>query len=64
MMNHLQTNGTCARKLNFKNPWKVPHLCPAESPSKNLNTENLNFKNARFATQKLSIMMIEPRQEG
>jgi hypothetical protein len=61
MMNHLLTNETCAKKLNLKNSWKVPDLCPTESPSRNLNRENLNLKNAMFATQKSSIMMIEPR---
>jgi len=54
-MRHVQ------KKLNLKNSWKVPDLCPTESPSRNLNRENLNLKNAMFATQKSSIMMMEPR---
>lgn len=64
MMNHLLTNGTCVRKLKLKNPWNVPHLCPAKIPSKNINKDNINLKNARFATQKMFLMMMEPRQEG
>jgi hypothetical protein len=32
---HLLTNGTCTRKLTYKNPRKVPHMCLAKNPLKN-----------------------------
>ncbi len=31
---HLLTNGTWTRKLTYKNPRKVPHMCLAKNPLK------------------------------
>jgi hypothetical protein len=40
------------KKVDPKNPWKVPHLCLAKNSTRQINRENLNLKDGGLVTCK------------
>jgi hypothetical protein len=57
-MGHVQDNSP------LKNSWKVPHLCPTENPSRNLNKGNPNPKDVKLVLHKSFLMMLKRSKRG